>query len=632
MKNILIITTQDKEQSVPFQELLQLIKLHYKRTYAILYHTDVVTQYDEHTLALLYLGEDTIRVFIKNHLNSGLNIAILPLKNNKKVQLNYGISSDMHEALDDALKKENIYRMDMLVCNEEPTFANIIIGDVHELNNASIEKLSWYKKIKQSIQNLYTLTFRDFTITTAKDHKIKTAATGIMVFEHNSKQSAASIINEDFSLHDGQLNALVLAPTSILSYLYYLFLIYFYNHFSMKKLPKSIGVIKTSKLTIESKNPIDYKLDGIRMSAKSIEMKILKDSLNLSMGRHLKPAINNKLSEPKESVKVQYLPKGELRQLLLVKKIPFFKKADEDDFKELFLSLRESAKLSSVFLILMILSTLLATTGLFQSSAPVIIGAMILAPLMSPIVSLSMGVVRAQSELIRSSLQTLGFGIITALFFSCLYTYLMPLTHITSEIEARLNPNILDLMVAIFSGIAGAYANAKSEVAKSLAGVAIAVALVPPLSVTGIGIGWGDSHIIYGSFLLFVTNLVGITLAAAITFIILGYAPIQRAKKGLLYTSIILAAVTIPLMLSFAKLIEQNKIAKMIGSHYTFNDKKIEINILDIDLSEQKPIIKLETLSQEVLQKEDLYALKKAFELTIQKSIILKVHTKVLVE
>ncbi|MBN2824290.1 MAG: TIGR00341 family protein [Campylobacterales bacterium] len=630
MQTLIIITTKEKEQSTHFQELLQLIKFHYKRSYTIKYPNDSITQYDENTLVLLYLGEDKIRTFIKNHLATSLNIAILPLKNNKKVQLSYGISGDLHEALEDALNKKNLFAIDLLLCNGEPTFTTIVIGDVHELNNATLEKLSLLKKIKKSIQNLYTLSFQDFTITTAKEQKIKTAATGIMVFEHNSKQTDSSIINEDFSLFDGQLNALVLAPSSILSYIYYLFLVYIYNHFSIKKLPKSIGIIKTSKLTIESKNPIDYKLDGLLLSAKAITMEIAKKELKISIGRYLKPIVPT--NEPKESVKVQCLPKGELRQLLLFKQIPFFKKAEEEDFKELFLSLRESANLSSVFLILMILSTLLATTGLFQSSAPVIIGAMILAPLMSPIVSLSMGVVRAESELIKSSSRTLGYGIATALFFSCLYTYLTPLSHITSEIEARLSPNILDLMVAIFSGIAGAYANAKSEVAQSLAGVAIAVALVPPLSVTGIGIGWGEAHIIYGSFLLFVTNLVGITLSAAVTFMVLGYAPIHRAKKGLFYTSIILATVAIPLVLSFGKLIEQNNIAKMMQTHYTINNKKIDINILDIDLSDQKPIIKLETLSQDVLTKEDLYALKKELEVSIQKSVVLKVETKVIVK
>jgi len=631
MKQILIVTTKEKEQTSHFKEFVQLITMHYKLEYEIYYHNKKITQCERDSIVLLYLGDDKIRAFIKNHLHSGINIAILPLKNNKQAQASYGISGDIYEALDDALHHDNLHPSDILVCNGEPVFTHIIIGDVHELNNATLKKLSFVDKIKQSIANLMTLRYEDFTITTAKEQTIKTAATGIMVFEHNLKHGESSILNEDISLHDGQLNALILAPASILSYLYYILVVFIHSHFSLSRLPKSIGIIKSSKLGIEGKSAIDYKLDGLLLSSKSIEMEILKDALNISMGRQLQAPNNRQTQEPKESVKVQYLPKGEIRKLLLTQKVPFFKKADEEDFKELFLSLRQSAKLTSVFLILMVLSTLLATTGLFQSSTPVLIGAMILAPLMSPIVSLSMGVVRGEGELIQNSAKTLGFGIFTALVFSCLYTYLMPLLHITSEIEARLNPNILDLMVAVFSGIAGAYANAKSEVAKSLAGVAIAVALVPPLSVTGIGIGWGDMSIIYGSFLLFITNLVGMTLAAAVTFIILGYAPIQRAKKGLLYTSIILATVTVPLMLSFSKLIEQNSIARMIESHYSINHKEIGINVLEIDLHNPKPIIKLESYTQEVLHKEDLVELKNEIEQSLKKSVELRVETKVIV-
>lgn len=632
MNKIFLVTSIEDESSVVFQELLELIATHYKREYVIRFECDIITEYDANSITLLYLSDAKIRTFIKNHLNSSMNIGFLPRKSNQKVQASYGISSDLHEALADALDRKNLEPTDILICNGEPVFTNIIIGDVHELNNATLEKLSFIKKIGQSVNNLMTLRFEDFTITTAKEQTIKTAATGVMVFEHNSKHTHSTIINEDISLHDGQLNALVLAPTSIISYLYYLFIVFIYNHFSIKKLPKSVGLIRTSKLNLVGKNPLDYRMDEMLLSSKSIEMEVVHNTLNISMGRKSSTGLQKRQKkESKESIKVQHLPHGEMRKLLIAQKIPFFKKAAEEDFKELFLSLRQSAKLSSVFLILMILSTLIATTGLFQSSSPVIIGAMILAPLMSPIVSLSMGVVRAQSELIINSMRTLSYGVLTALLFSCLYAYLMPLSHITNEIQARLNPNILDLMVAILSGIAGAYASAKSELSKSLAGVAIAVALVPPLSVTGIGIGWGDVGIIYGSFLLFITNFIGITLAAAITFIILGYAPIERAKKGLLYTGMVFVAVMIPLTLSFAKLIEQNRIATIISQNYTIHAKEVRVTLLDIDLHHSKPIIKLETLSQDVLNKNDFIQLKKELESSINQTIVLKIETHVMV-
>lgn len=130
-------------------------------------------------------------------------------------------------------------------------------------------------------------------------------------------------------------------------------------------------------------------------------------------------------------------------------------------------------------------------------------------------------------------------------------TNLMPLNLLTDEMSSRLTPNILDLMVAIISGIAGAYA--KTEVAKSLAGVAIAVVLIPPLSVVGIGIGWGNTQIMYGSFLLFATNLAGITLSAALTFFIMGFSPVKRATKGIVLTSLFLLIVTIPLLYRFTR-------------------------------------------------------------------------------
>ena len=177
---------------------------------------------------------------------------------------------------------------------------------------------------------------------------------------------------------------------------------------------------------------------------------------------------------------------------------------------------------------------------------------------MAPIISLSMGVVRADAFLLSKSAKTLIFGIFMALLFSSIFTMFIPLEQITSEMQGRLNPNLLDLMVAIFSGIAGAYATSKEEVSKSLAGVAIAVALVPPLSVTGIGIGLANFDVIYGSFLLFITNLVGITLSAAFTFMVLGFAPIKRAKKGIFYTSILMALIAIPLVLSFMQVVQKN--------------------------------------------------------------------------
>ncbi|ORU94895.1 MAG: hypothetical protein A6F70_10200 [Cycloclasticus sp. symbiont of Bathymodiolus heckerae] len=118
-----------------------------------------------------------------------------------------------------------------------------------------------------------------------------------------------------------------------------------------------------------------------------------------------------------------------------------------------------------------------------------------------------------------------------ALLASALITQLFPYKMMTDEMSARLSPSLLDLAVAIVSGVAGAYSKSYREIIQSLAGVAIAVALVPPLAVAGIGIGRLDMTFFLQAFLLFSTNLIGITLAATFTFRLLVQRPVSSYKK-----------------------------------------------------------------------------------------------------
>jgi hypothetical protein len=150
--------------------------------------------------------------------------------------------------------------------------------------------------------------------------------------------------------------------------------------------------------------------------------------------------------------------------------------------------------------------------------------------------------------------------------------------------------------------------------------------------VTGIGLGWGDVNVTYGSFLLFMANLVGITLAASLTFLVLGYAPIHRAKKGIIYTLVTLLFVSIPLAISFNKAIEQNDIMVKLDN-YTFEHKgkKLLLHVLQVDLSGEKPEIFLQTGSSDLLNKDDLMALKNKVCILIQKDVTLKISSNIIV-
>ena len=256
----------------------------------------------------------------------------------------------------------------------------------------------------------------------------------------------------------------------------------------------------------------------------------------------------------KDTLKLGDLPENESRLALIRKRLPLFTHALEEDFKDLFLLLKDSARIGPDYLTLSVLSALIGTLGLLLDSAAVIIGAMVLAPLMAPIICLSMAALRRDFGLLRQSATAIGVGVGLSLAVSALVALLVPMRMLTPEIAARLAPSLIDLGVAVFSGVAGAYAYARESIMKSLPGVAIAVALVPPLAVAGIGVGWWDGGIVLGAGLLFLTNLVGIALAGAATFMVLGYGPVKRTTHGLLYPAAAAVLVAIPLALSYARM------------------------------------------------------------------------------
>lgn len=627
-KAVHLITQQNDEKVLA--EIKEYIKENYKLQTKISSLTLELNENKENTLYLLYLDDKNIKQFFRDYSNSDINIGILPNDECSIVMNNYGICKDIFDAIDDALNIELLTKIDLLKCNDNIAINRVSIGDMHGMNRLNYNQNSKWQKFKIFYKNLKELSFRNYTLTTSKDHSIQTVASGITILEHSTKLNKESAIRDELSIHDGKLNAYILAPTSLFSYIWYLLAIFFYQRISLVSLPKSLGFIKTVKLIISSDDILDYKIDNTEIfQSESIELEVLKDSINLHLGRVLSDivAADNKNIEEKDVIKVNSLPKGEISNILIKNKIPLFKKASDEDFKDLLTVLKDNAKFSYTYLILMILSTLLATTGLFANSAPVIIGAMILAPLMAPIISLSMGVIRTDKFLLFKSINTLIVGVFMALLFSSVYTLFIPLEQITAEMQGRLHPNLLDLLVAIFSGIAGAYATSKEEVAKSLAGVAIAVALVPPLSVTGIGLGLGNFEVIYGSFLLFITNLVGITLSASLTFIVLGFAPVTKAKKGVFYTSIIMAIVAIPLFLSFMKVVDRYKYFDELNSIKSVNlyKEKVDLNIKTIENKKDNILVNIEIVSAKPLSLIDYQIIKDKLQEKIDKKIVLKV-------
>ncbi|MFN2114333.1 MAG: DUF389 domain-containing protein [Anaerolineae bacterium] len=232
---------------------------------------------------------------------------------------------------------------------------------------------------------------------------------------------------------------------------------------------------------------------------------------------------------------------------------------DGAEQRELYKEMARSAAPTVNFFVLISLSAMIATLGLLLNSVAVIIGAMLVAPLMGPIVATASGIAFGNVRMLRNGALTTLQGSLLAVFIALFTTLITPMAAPTSEILARTNPTILDLLVALVSGAAGAYVLARKEVSDALPGVAIAAALMPPLCVVGIGAALFDSEIIVGSTLLYGANLVAIVFSSAVVFLLLGVRPPNHLEQerwllqGLRISVIALVVIAVPLTIAFAR-------------------------------------------------------------------------------
>ncbi len=167
----------------------------------------------------------------------------------------------------------------------------------------------------------------------------------------------------------------------------------------------------------------------------------------------------------------------------------------------------------------------IALLGLSLNSAAVVIGAMLIAPLLAPVIGLALALAIGDGRLAAQTAVAIAVSTMVVIGVAALITVMLPFSEITAEIASRTRPTTLDLAIAVFSGLAGAVVTVSrgDRLAGAVPGVAVSVALVPPLAVTGFGIGTGwDWTVIRGSLLLYGANLAGIVMSAMIVFLIAG--------------------------------------------------------------------------------------------------------------
>jgi len=556
----------------------------------------------------------------------GGQIGLLPVHPKSKVCRLFKIPTTMEDAMPLALASDRSVKLDLLFCNDEVVLWMVILGDAPFIELKQIayqEGLLWQhiKSIPGGIQALFQLQPRMVTVTTAKDIKLKTAIVGALIIENDIESLASHFANETSSNLDGKLSAILVAPSSIMDYLSFCA-----TALSPRpQLARAVSYFKTAHLTLESPNELTYYIDGQRRSASKVSFSVVPKAVSVNVGQKFLTT-HTTTENDKDVSKIKTLPQGEERLSRLKQHLPLFSIAREDDFKDIFIMLRDYARLTAPFVLLMLLSAMLATFGLFLNSSPVVIGAMLMAPLMGPLMSLAMAVLRNDSKLMKSALEVFLIGTGLTLLVAAITTLMLPYEQATDEIRARLQPNLLDLGVAVVSGMAAAYAHAKEIVQKSLAGVAIAVALVPPACVVGIGIGWLDWGIISGAGLLFLTNLAGIALAGTLMFLCLGFTPVISVSRSLGFSLLLTALVSVPLYQTFKNTVLYQRTEKSISTQtYEVNGKSVSLSDVLVAPEDDKIKVTGALHSSETIGASDIAALRDIIGEQLNEPVVLDV-------
>jgi len=276
---------------------------------------------------------------------------------------------------------------------------------------------------------------------------------------------------------------------------------------------------------------------------------------------------------------------GIMKHLYLKLKLWRQRTASTIDHHAIMKDVSDDIEISGNYLLMLTLANLIALAGLITNSAPVIIGAMLISPLMEPFLSFGFSFITGEKKLWRKSVKKIVISVILTIIIAAAASALSPLKEITQEIISRTRPNLYDLIIASLAGIAGAIALCtKKSFLTIVPGVAIATAVIPPLSVAGFGIGILSMNIFLGGFFLFFTNLVAIIITTSVVFFLFGFGPrllteMDRSQiiKRFAFLGIVMIIISIPLIYTLHQSIVtvqlRNSIQSVLKKHLDQNKR-----------------------------------------------------------
>lgn len=241
-------------------------------------------------------------------------------------------------------------------------------------------------------------------------------------------------------------------------------------------------------------------------------------------------------------------------------------------------NVRSNIPFSGPNIYILFVAIIIASVGLNVNSIPVIIGAMLISPLMSPIIGFGMGLGINDTDLLLKSLKNLGIMFVISLLASTLYFLVTPLeTDNPTELLARTNPSIYDVLIAFFGGIAGILELSRKEKGTVMSGVAIATALMPPLCTVGYGIANWNWHYAGGALYLFFINCMFIALATYLAVKFLPFPAKVHAKpyRAMISYGLLILVVLIPSFFSAYNIVIENRFANN-ARHFVRDNKAID--------------------------------------------------------
>ena len=270
--------------------------------------------------------------------------------------------------------------------------------------------------------------------------------------------------------------------------------------------------------------------------------------------------------------------------------------------KYLFDSVFSQTQLSRQYVVQLIFSTIITTLGLITNNIVVVVGAMLLSPLFWPVLGIALGIITTRRNILKNAITSFLVSAVVVLIFSTFIGFLLPINELSPEITSRINPNLIDLFIALAASIIGVFALYYPTISATTAGVAISISLLPPLCIVGIGLAKLSGKIIFRSLLLFGTNTGAIVFVGVIALYILKIRPRKaeeevRFKYGVLISGILMLVLSIPLSIYLKESIITNIVTSEVNTIINERIKQIssdarveKVNIDFLSIGEDTPL------------------------------------------